>query len=120
MPKIDYFQKELKNNTDPSFIMFIKYLSNNSDSQSVIFCDSYIIDPIKDIPIFHSYYMNHSFHNHWILTDYDQIKYIEYFHHKNYIIVYNPDIQNIESYQDKYKFISMDQNILEYIKDNII
>jgi hypothetical protein len=119
MLNLDYFQKQISDSNTKSFQMFKELITNNYLNQPKIFCDEYQVDLISKIPIFHSYYINHSFAKNLILTDYDQIDYIKYFHHQDYIIVYNPGIHDIDKYKDtSYKFISMEDNIIQYLKDN--
>lgn len=116
MYKINYFQKDLTNIDCVSYKMYEKMILGNYIDQPKIFCDKYIVDPLIKIPIFHSYFINQHFHKHYLLTDYDQLSYIESFKFKNCFIVYNSDTQKIDSYQDKYKFIDINEDIITYME----
>jgi len=118
MYKLNYFQKDLTVTTCASFNMYKKLLSQDLIIQPIIFCDKYFIDPIINIPIFHSYFINQHYYKSYILTDFDQINYIKFFKNNNFIFVYNSDIQNINNYKDSYKFIDINDDIITYMKDN--
>lgn len=118
MYKLNYFQNHLSDSKCKSFDFFRILYSQNQLDQPIIFCDKYITDPIGNIPIFHSYFVNQHFNNSIILTDYDQIEYIKYFNNSNFLIVYNPDVHNIDQYINSYKFISINDDITTFMKDN--
>lgn len=119
MYNIDYFRKQIFDHNNKSFNMFNDLVNGNYLYQPKIFCDEYIVDLIDRVPIFHSYYINNSFGESTILTDYDQLEYIQYFHRKNYIIVYNKDVHDIDQYKNMYKFICIDDSIIQFIRDNL-
>lgn len=118
MYKLNYFQKILQNTDCASFKMYKQLLSTNKIVQPIIFCDQYTVDPLMSVPIFHSYYMNQYFHKTYILTDFDQISYITSFKCNNFIIVYNSDTQDINNYKDNYKFIDINNDIIEFMEKN--
>lgn len=117
MYKLNYFQKELNNKDSVSLQMYMELLSNNQIVQPKIFCDKYYFDPLKNIPIFHSYFINQHYDNCIILTDYDQLEYIKDFS-GSFLVVYDSDKQSIKNYEDKYKFIEKNTNIIQYMKEN--
>lgn len=116
MYKINYFQKELTDINCASFNMYQQLLSKNYIDQSIIFCDKYTVDPFINIPIFHSYFISQHFSKYYLLTDYDQLLYLEPFKIKNCFIVYNSDTQNIDNYKDKYKFIDINDDVITYME----
>lgn len=116
MYKLNYFQKDFDNANCISFKMYSSLLSDNKIDQPIIFCDKHYIDPLNNIPIFHSYFINQHYHLTDILTDYDQITYLDYFNNKNFLVVYNPDTQDINKYKDIYKFIDINTNIDSYME----
>lgn len=117
MYKLNYFQKELNNKDSISLQMYMELLSENQIIQPKIFCDKYYFDPLKNLPVFHTYFINQHYDNCIILTDYDQLDYIKDFG-GNFLVVYDSDKQSIKEYKDKYKFIEKNTNIIQYMKEN--
>lgn len=118
MYKLNYFQKILIDINCTSFLMYKQLLDNNKIIQPIIFCDQYTVDPFINIPIFHSYFINQHYNKTYILSDYDQLSYIENFKNNNFIIVYNPDTQDINKYQNQYKFINNNSDIYQFMEKN--
>lgn len=116
MYQLNYFQKDFTNIDCLSFKMYQELVMNNKIIQPIIFCDKYLVDPLVKVPILHSYFINQYFHKNYTLTDYDQLSYIEHFKINNFIIVYNPDVHETKSYENKYHFISMNDNINTYME----
>lgn len=114
MYNIAYFQLILKNIKDPSFLRFKELYKNKQIYQPIIFCDKYIVE--TNFPIFHSSYINQHFHKKLILTDFDQIKYIQNFKNQHFIVLYNQDIHTITD--DKYHYISLEDNLNQFLEKN--
>ena len=69
-----------------------------------------------DIPIFHSSYIDQHYHKRLILTDMDQITYIQNFHHNNFILMYNSIV--ITPSDNKYKYIDMEHDLATFLNEH--
>ena len=115
MYQIAYFQKQLDNLTTPSFIKFKELYDKQQIYQPIIFCDNYSAES-ANIPIFHSSYINQHFYKQIILTDFDQIQYIENFKNKNFILLYNKLIHDPKDKQ--YFYIDLEDSLLSFLQEN--
>lgn len=115
MYQIAYFQKIFSDINTPSFVKFKELYDNKYIYQPMIFCDSYTTE-YGNIPIFHSSYINQHFHKQIILTDFDQIYYIENFKNQNFIILYNKLTQTPKD--TKYQCLDLEYNLVKFLQEN--
>lgn len=81
----------------------------------IIFCDNATVETHENIPVFSSLHMKQKFHKYIILTDIDNIKYLN--DDQQYIIVYNKIMQ--EPPKEIKTFVDKEDDVLPLIKDMI-
>lgn len=113
MYNLAYFQLVFKTLKDRSFVIFKELNSNKLIDQPIIFCDIYNTE--TNIPIFHSSYINQHFHKKLILTDFDQIPYIQNFKNQDFLILFNPLSQTPQD--KKYLYLSLEDDYNKFLED---
>ena len=117
MYHINYYKQQINEHNTLSLKLFLQACTDKQLYQPKIFCDNINISIASNIPIFHSYYMRQHFHKCLIMTDYEDLDYIQAYHNTNFMILYNPMFQP-KQFEETYKYLSIEDSFYNFLEEN--